>query len=91
MPGERRHFEQAPGVDRPPLAIRYANICSLPATQGQRSKDRSSNLIYSNFRRFFVILTENLYPTAPRPLFSCIDHTITSRLILSLHRKGQET
>jgi hypothetical protein len=24
-------------------------------------------------------------------LFSCIDHTITSRLILSLHRKGQET
>ena len=55
------------------------------------SKDRSSNLIYSNFCRFFVILAENLYPTAPRPLFSCIDHTITSRLILSLHRKGQET
>jgi hypothetical protein len=63
----------------------------LRAGDLERSKDRSSNLIYRNFRRFFVILDENLYPTAPRPLFSCIDHTITSRLILSLHRKGQET
>ena len=33
---ERRHFEQAPRVDRPPLSLSYATPGPLPATQGQR-------------------------------------------------------
>jgi hypothetical protein len=41
---------------------------SRPASDLGRSKDRNSNLIYSNIRRFFVILAENLYTTAPRPV-----------------------
>jgi hypothetical protein len=31
-------FEQAPRVDRPPPALRFATTSSLPATQGQRSQ-----------------------------------------------------
>jgi hypothetical protein len=34
-----RHFEQALRVDRPPSALSFATQDSLPATQGQRSKD----------------------------------------------------
>ena len=33
-------FEQALRVDRPPSALVFATSSSLPATQGQRSKDR---------------------------------------------------
>ena len=33
---ERRHFEHAPRVDRPPSSLSYATPGSLPATQGQR-------------------------------------------------------
>jgi hypothetical protein len=37
---ERRHFEQAPRVDRPQPALCSTTPGFLPATQGQRSKDR---------------------------------------------------
>jgi hypothetical protein len=36
FPGGKRHFEQAPRVDRPPPTLSYATPGSLPATQGQR-------------------------------------------------------
>jgi hypothetical protein len=36
FPKAKRHFEQAPRVDRPPSALGYATPSSLPATQGQR-------------------------------------------------------
>jgi hypothetical protein len=36
----RRAFAHAPRVDRPPPALCYATLSSLPATQGHRSKDR---------------------------------------------------
>lgn len=39
-------------------------------------------------RHLFIIAAENRCPTAPRHLFSCDDHAITSRSIISLHRKG---
>ena len=35
----RRRFEQAPRVDGPPQYLSYATTSSMPATQGQRSKD----------------------------------------------------
>ena len=43
---ERRHFEQAPRVDRPPSSLSYATPGSLPATQGQRSKDQISQIAH---------------------------------------------
>jgi len=39
---EMRHFEQALRVDRPSSAPSFAITSSLPATQGQRSKDRET-------------------------------------------------
>jgi hypothetical protein len=65
-------------------------LMSLPASDLERSKVQGSNLIYSTFRRLFFSHAENLHLTAPRPLFSCIDHTTIGRLIIPLHRKGQE-
>jgi DNA polymerase-3 subunit epsilon len=44
----------------------------------------------AHFAACFIVFTENLYPTASRPLFRCMDHTIISRLSVSLHREGQE-
>jgi hypothetical protein len=41
MPGSS---EQAPRVDRPLKALCCATTVSLPATQGQRSKDRVATL-----------------------------------------------
>ena len=41
---QRRRFEQAPRVDRPASTLRYATLISLPATQGQRSKDQKKDL-----------------------------------------------
>jgi hypothetical protein len=38
---EKRYFEHTPRVDRPPPALCCATPASLPATQGQRSKDVS--------------------------------------------------
>ena len=38
----KRHFEQAPRVDRPPPTFCSAPSGFLPATQGQRSKDAIS-------------------------------------------------
>jgi hypothetical protein len=40
----KRHFEQALRVVRPPPALSFATPSSLPATQGQRSKDRAAAL-----------------------------------------------
>lgn len=39
---------------------------------------------------YFIILAENLYPTAPRALSPWIEHTVIGRLVISLYRKGQE-
>jgi hypothetical protein len=39
VPCGEGHFEQAPRVDRPPSILCCATFGSLPATQGQRSKD----------------------------------------------------
>ena len=42
FPMRMRHFEQALRVDRPPPSLCFATPCTLPATQGQRSKDAIS-------------------------------------------------
>ena len=55
-----------------------------------RSKDRGFNLNYSAFAACFMVLDENLCPAMPRSLLSCMEHAIIGRLIISLHRKGQE-
>ncbi len=48
FPDGKRHFEQAPRVDRPPTALCGGAASSLPATQGQRSKDVSDLMAASN-------------------------------------------
>ncbi len=53
-------------------------------------KDQSSNPIDSTFAACLIILAENQHPTATRLLLSCIDHIIIGRLVILLHRKGQE-
>jgi hypothetical protein len=39
----------------------------------------------------FIIIAENLHPTAPRASLFCINHATIGRLIISLYRKSQET
>lgn len=39
--------QQAPRVDRPPPTLSYATQVFLPATQGQRSKDREEKAVIS--------------------------------------------
>jgi hypothetical protein len=49
----KRHFEQAPGVDRPPPVISYASSSFKPATQGQRAKDQISQTTHIGLQTCF--------------------------------------
>ena len=53
---EKRLFEQAPRVDRPPQAFCCAALCSRPATQGQRSKDQISQTAHLGLQSYLVLI-----------------------------------